>query len=85
MLVSAGNSVLVIEHHVEVLAACDWLLELGPEGGEGGGDLIAAGPPEVIGRTRGSMIASHLSPLLTSGREGADEPKRKGPLEKRAF
>jgi excinuclease ABC subunit A len=76
-LVSAGNSVLVIEHHVEVLAACDWLLELGPEGGEAGGDLVAAGPPEVIGRTRGSTIAPYLNPLLTSGREQAGESKRK--------
>jgi excinuclease ABC subunit A len=67
-LVRAGNMVLVIEHHTDVLAACDWLIELGPDGGEDGGALVAAGPPEVIVRTRESRIAPYLTPLLASGR-----------------
>jgi excinuclease ABC subunit A len=71
-LVRAGNTVLVIEHHADVLAACDWLVELGPEGGEAGGRVIAAGPPEVVARTAGSRIARWLLPRLAAGRRSED-------------
>ncbi len=67
-MVRGGNTVLVVEHHLDVLAACDWLVELGPEGGEGGGELVGSGPPEVVVRTRGSRIAPYLEPLLKGGR-----------------
>jgi excinuclease ABC subunit A len=47
-LVDAGHTVLVVEHHPHLLAACDWLVELGPGGGPDGGRVIAAGPPQDV-------------------------------------
>ncbi len=61
-LIAAGNSVLVIEHDVDVLATCDWLVELGPEGGVLGGRVVAQGTPEQIVAVR----ASHTAPYLRS-------------------
>ena len=49
-LVDAGNTVLVIEHNLDVIKTADWVIDLGPEGGEGGGELIAAGTPEEVAR-----------------------------------
>jgi excinuclease ABC subunit A len=51
-LVDAGNSVLVIEHNLDVLAEADWIVDLGPEGGDGGGRVVAEGPPEKVARAR---------------------------------
>ena len=68
-LVGAGNTVLIIEHHTDVLASCDWLIELGPEAGEAGGELVASGPPEVVVRSSESLMAPYLEPLLACGRE----------------
>ena len=63
-LVDQGNSVVVIEHNLEVIKTADWVLDLGPEGGEGGGLLVAEGPPEVIAATPGSHTGRFLAPLL---------------------
>jgi excinuclease ABC subunit A len=72
-LVDAGNSVVVIEHNLEVIKTADWILDLGPEGGEGGGRIVAAGTPEEIAAAPGSYTGRFLAPLL--GPPDA-EPKR---------
>ncbi|MED5262164.1 MAG: excinuclease ABC subunit UvrA [Myxococcota bacterium] len=63
-LVDSGNSVVVIEHNLDVIKTADWVVDLGPEGGPQGGELIASGTPEQIARTRGSSTARYLKPLL---------------------
>jgi excinuclease ABC subunit A len=61
--VDAGHSVFVIEHHPHVLAACDWLLELGPGGGPAGGRVIASGTPETLAAGR-TPIAPYLRDVM---------------------
>ncbi len=63
-LVDQGNSVIVIEHNLEVIKTADWVLDLGPEGGEGGGRIVAAGTPEDVAATPGSHTGRFLRPLL---------------------
>jgi excinuclease ABC subunit A len=63
-LVEGGNTVLIIEHNLDVIKTSDWVIDLGPEGGEGGGQIIAEGPPEVIAAHPGSYTGKYLKPLL---------------------
>ncbi len=63
-LVDAGNTVIVIEHNLEVIKTADWILDLGPEGGDGGGRVVAAGTPEDIAASPGSHTGRFLAPLL---------------------
>jgi excinuclease ABC subunit A len=63
-LVDAGNSVLVIEHNLDVIKTADWLIDLGPEGGSGGGTVVVEGPPELVAKTAGSYTGEFLAPLL---------------------
>jgi excinuclease ABC subunit A len=67
-LVDAGHSVVVIEHNLDLLAEADWILDLGPEGGEGGGCLVAEGAPETVARAAGSHTAQWLQPFLARAR-----------------
>jgi len=60
-LVHAGHTVVVVEHHLDVIAAADWVVDLGPEGGAGGGRLVAEGTPEQVARTPGSWTGHALS------------------------
>jgi excinuclease ABC subunit A len=60
----AGNTVIVIEHNLDVLKSADWLIDLGPEGGDAGGHVVAAGPPETVARSRGSHTGRFLAPLM---------------------
>jgi excinuclease ABC subunit A len=63
-LVDAGNTVLVIEHNLDVIKQADWVVDLGPEGGEAGGEIIAAGPPEHIARIDDSFTGQFLRHVL---------------------
>jgi excinuclease ABC subunit A len=61
---NAGNTVIVIEHNLEMIKCADWIIDLGPEGGDGGGEVVAAGPPEDIANLPGSHTGRYLQPLL---------------------
>jgi excinuclease ABC subunit A len=63
-LVAAGNTVVVVEHDMRVVAGADWVIDIGPGAGEEGGRVVAAGPPRVVARARGSRTAPYLRPLL---------------------
>ena len=70
-LVETGNTVVVIEHNLEVLKTADWIIDLGPEGGDGGGEIVAAGTPEDIVREKRSYTGQFLKPVLARGGESA--------------
>ncbi len=63
-LVDQGNTVVVIEHNLEVIKTADWILDLGPEGGDGGGRIVAEGTPEDIVANPESHTGRFLAPLL---------------------
>jgi excinuclease ABC subunit A len=60
----AGNTLVVIEHNLEMIKCADWVIDLGPEGGEGGGRIVARGTPEEIAQSAESYTAQYLRPLL---------------------
>jgi excinuclease ABC subunit A len=76
-LVETGNTVVVIEHNLEVLKTADWIIDLGPEGGDGGGEIVAAGTPEDIVREKRSYTGAFLKPVLARGADSASERRRK--------
>ena len=63
-LVDQGNSVVVIEHNLEVVKVADWIIDMGPEGGDGGGMIVAAGTPETIAKAKGSHTGRFLTEVL---------------------
>src|SRR6201992_1874125 len=72
-LVAQGNSVVVIEHNLEGITTADWVIDLGPEGGDGGGEIVAWGPPEDIAKAPRSYTGKFLKPVL----EKKPAPKRR--------
>jgi excinuclease ABC subunit A len=65
--VDQGNTVVVIEHNLEVVKTADWILDLGPEGGGKGGRLVASGTPEDVAKSKESYTAKYLAPYLAKG------------------
>jgi excinuclease ABC subunit A len=66
-----GNTVIVIEHNLDVIKTADWVIDLGPEGGDGGGLVVAEGTPEQLARAGGSFTGRYLKRVLTRGRKAA--------------
>ncbi|MDX1971074.1 MAG: excinuclease ABC subunit UvrA, partial [Candidatus Sumerlaeia bacterium] len=64
MLVAEGSTVIVIEHHLDIIKCCDYVIDLGPEGGAGGGEIIAKGTPKEVANTPHSITGRYLKPLL---------------------
>ena len=77
-LVDQGNTVVVIEHNLDVIKTADWILDFGPEGGDGGGQIVAAGSPEQIAREPESWTGRYLAGVLSRHAE------RRGKARKRA-
>jgi excinuclease ABC subunit A len=67
-LVDSGNTVLVIEHNLDVIKSADWVIDLGPEGGSGGGLVVAEGSPEVVAKVKGSHTGRYLLPILNESK-----------------
>ena len=59
-----GNTIIVIEHNLDVIKTADWVIDLGPEGGDGGGYVVAQGPPEVIAKAKKSFTGRYLKKIL---------------------
>ena len=64
-----GNTVVIIEHNLDVIKTADWLVDLGPEGGAGGGQIIASGTPEQVAKNSASFTGKYLAPLLLPKKE----------------
>ncbi|MDF2836716.1 MAG: excinuclease subunit, partial [Paenibacillus sp.] len=75
-LVDSGESVLVIEHNLDVIKTADYLIDLGPEGGNGGGTIVATGTPEQVIKVESSYTGRYLKPILERDRERTVERKR---------
>jgi len=65
-LVGQGNTVIVIEHNLDVIKTADWVIDLGPEGGDGGGEIIAVGTPETVAENPRSYTGRYLKPMLSA-------------------
>jgi excinuclease ABC subunit A len=72
-----GNTVVVIEHNLDVIKTADWVVDLGPEGGHRGGQILAVGTPETVAANPASHTGRFLAPLLDKAAAPAPAPRRK--------
>jgi excinuclease ABC subunit A len=78
-LVEQGNTVVVIEHNLEVIKTADWIIDLGPEGGDGGGEIVAAGPPSEVVKEKRSHTGHYLAEAMARRPLAAEKkPARRG-------
>ncbi len=83
-LTDQGNTVVVIEHNLEVIKTADWIVDLGPEGGDAGGEIVASGPPEAIVKEKRSYTGAFLKPVLARARrQPARSPASPSPRSSR--
>jgi excinuclease ABC subunit A len=75
-LVDAGNTVIVIEHNLDVIKTADWIVDMGPEGGSGGGTVVAVGPPEAIARVEASHTGAFLREMFAARATKPPAPKK---------
>src|SRR5690606_23414704 len=71
-----GNTVVVIEHNLDVIKTADWIIDMGPEGGDGGGTVIAEGTPEDVCKVKASYTGRFLKPMLKTGTPGKKTARR---------
>jgi excinuclease ABC subunit A len=71
-LVETGNTVIVIEHNLDVVKTADWIIDIGPEGGDGGGEIVAFGTPETVAKNTKSYTGRYLKQMLTPRRVAAE-------------
>ncbi len=83
-LVDQGNTVVVIEHNLEVIKTADWIIDLGPEGGDGGGEIVAAGTPEDVAEVKASYTGQYLKPLLKGRVPAKAKPAAKAKIKARS-
>jgi excinuclease ABC subunit A len=76
-LVDQGDTVLVIEHNLDVIKTADYIIDLGPEGGDRGGTIIATGTPEVVAETEASYTGRYLKPILERDKRRMEERIKK--------
>ena len=75
-LIDNDGSILIIEHNLDVIKSADWVIDLGPEGGEGGGEVVCCGTPETVALSEASYTGKFLRPLLEKHRQWGEEPLR---------
>jgi excinuclease ABC subunit A len=83
-LVDTGNTVVVIEHNLDVIKVADQIIDLGPEGGDEGGRLIATGTPEQVARVAGSHTGEYLAGILGESRSATARTRRRATPRRRA-
>ena len=72
-----GNTVVIIEHNLDVIKTADWIIDLGPEGGSGGGQIIATGTPKAVADHKASHTGRFLAPLVTTSKPKNSKPRSK--------
>jgi excinuclease ABC subunit A len=81
-LADRGDTLVVIEHNLDVIKCADWLIDLGPEGGDGGGTVVATGTPEDVAKVKGSFTGAYLKEKART--ESTARPKKNAPRKKTA-